>query len=486
MEPEYKPVYSFYLAGDAHSGYEKTVKFGDLYFSCDSRTAIQTIENGGKGVLVFGDCVNVVTGDSSNVADYLLKGPGGIGDVCQREKELGGKYIVLYYDGNGCYVLGDATGSIPVFFSTESASCSNSKKAISEKCGFLPDETLAAICSSGDVSQALPYDITEYSEIKRLLPNHYLKVGEPKARRFVNAPEKQPAISPRQSAEETLGFIRSIAEYYHGKYKVYVPITGGYDSRVVLGVYYDIDNTIECYTIRSKNHTGLEQDLVIPKELAGLIGFSYKTVGISDADEDLQRYTESLLGKNAVSLKNLNLANTVYTGFGDGCVIGGDIIGQVGKCSLHRDIPESLASPRYFCCKLHNYSKYAPELLAQWLADIKDSGEKINVFDLFSIESRLARWAGQTNLIYNAIGQITLNIFNSRSILYSWTAVDRGLRKTGQIQKELIRLTTPELLQLPFNTDSLSNRLCKSNAAFYYLSSFMKFGIEKRSFNKKH
>ena len=49
------------------------------------------------------------------------------------------------------------------------------------------------------------------------------------------------------------------------------------------------------------------------------------------------------------------IANTIKCNFGDGAVLNGDIMGQVGKCSLHRDIPEIFATPSYFRCKLHNH-----------------------------------------------------------------------------------------------------------------------------------
>ena len=163
-----------------------------------------------------------------------------------------------------------------------------------------------------------------------------------------------------------------------------------------------------------------------------------------------------------------------------------DYANDVGKCSLHRDIPSFLATPGYFRCKLHNYSKRAKLVLADWLRDIKASGERVNTFDLFSVENRMGRWAAQENLIYNLAGQLYLNIFNSRKIIYTWTAVSRRERKKSLLHVGYIKKVNPSLLSVAFERDeSALVRISKSNGLFYYLSSYLKFFLQKRKFYKR-
>ena len=199
----------------------------------------------------------------------------------------------------------------------------------------------------------------------------------------------------------------------------------------------------------------------------------------------LKTAMETLLGNGNYSLRTLRIAQTIRQSFGDGAIINGDIIGQVGKCSLHRDIPGLFATPSYFRCKLHNYSSGAKAQLRQWIEEIKASGEKTNLFDLFSIENRMGRWAGQENLIYNTLGQVYLNIFNCRSIVYVWTAVSRKERKQSLLHIDLIKKTAGELLEIPFEREeSLVFRASKATGLTYLLSSYMKYYIEKAKFKK--
>jgi hypothetical protein len=119
------------------------------------------------------------------------------------------------------------------------------------------------------------------------------------------------------------------------------------------------------------------------------------------------------------------------------------------------------------------------------MEEIKNSGECVNVFDLFSIEMRMGRWAAQESLIYNSIGQVYLNIFNSRSIIYLWTSISRKERKKSYIHVSLIKRKMPELLDIPFESDkSIVFRLSKANWLTYLLSSYAKYYIERVKFKR--
>jgi hypothetical protein len=88
----------------------------------------------------------------------------------------------------------------------------------------------------------------------------------------------------------------------------------------------------------------------------------------------------------------------------------------------------------------------------------------------------MGRWAGQTSLVYNTIGQLSLNIFNSRSIIYVWTAIQRSQRMNGLLHLALIEDQMPALLNIPFgNEQNLFHRISKRTWHLYYLASFIKY-----------
>ena len=277
--------------------------------------------------------------------------------------------------------------------------------------------------------------------------------------------------------------IERLLAFYLERYKIYCPITSGRDSRVVLAFLKESGAPFSCYTIRHPEHHDDTQDIVVPVELCKKGEIEHRLVEDLNVPDALKNEMDALLGEEHYSARTLRIAHTIREYFGDGAVINGDIIGQVGKCSLHRDIPIFFATPSYFRCKLHNYSREAKTHLGEWQRRVKQSGECVNAFDLFSIENRMGRWAAQENLIYNTIGQAYLNIFNSRRIVYVWTAVDRKKRKTSLLHVDYIKKTHPMLLDVPFERDDgIVFRLSKATWLTYLLSSYAKYYIEKRKY----
>lgn len=376
--------------------------------------------------------------------------------------------------------MGDATCSIPVFYAKcdDGVICSSIGYQIAEEQGLLVDSALLEIREGGDSSRTMPYDYTIWKGIKRLLPNHYLDVNRMCVIRMVNQPVLLSPQSAEQAAEISLPFIKRLAEYYMRKFSVACALTSGRDSRAVLSVL-GCSKDIPIYTMKHNEFAENTPDIVVPKQIAARVNLDYHQINDVDlTDKDIAE-ADGLLGEGNYSKRTLMLAHTINKHFGNYAVINGDIIGQVGKCSLHRDIPLCYATPSYFLCKLHNYTKGAKVALREWLQDIRKSEEKVNSFDLFSIENRMGVWAANENEIYNMVGQYYLNIFNSRSIIYEWTRVDRKERKFSAIHIAIIRSLRPELLEIPFEPAGVCERFLKYNGFTYLMASYLKHYFEK-------
>ena len=481
-------VFSYYISESDIEIEElkQRYNFGKYTVLMDSRTPFLHAYNEDVECMIFGYAVNVQTREYDNLAEKLVSSCFDISEVIEFEKALGGKYLILYRHRNQYYVLGDATCSIPIFYNLdEHFACTSNQYYLVKQYGYIPDREFQYIRESGDISQAMPFDITQYHEIKQVLPNHYLSMNERKEIRFINSVQSQGPISVDEVTELTTPMIKTICEFYKRKFDIRCPITSGRDSRVVLAFLANQDDNVHCYTIKHPEHQKDSQDLVIPKLLCEEKHISYEQIQDVSVSDDLRETMDQLLGKNQYSNRTLRIAQTINEYYGSEAIVNGDIIGQVGKCSLHRDIPLYFATSNYFRCKLHNYSYEAKILLELWLKEIKDSGECVNTFDLFSIENRMGRWAAQENLIYNSIGQIYLNIFNSRSIIYLWTAVSRKERKKSSLHIALLKKIMPELLDVPFETDeNIIIRLSKANGLTYLLSSYAKYYIDKIKFKR--
>lgn len=481
-------MFSFYICqNDMSYKSDNITRIGRYTVYTDINTHAQRSENNGRELIVFGYAVDVFSGQRDSLAETILNSSKNITDVIDYEKKLGGKYIIFYSENGNCYCIGDATCSIPIFYTTglsEFVCCSNPQMII-EKFNLKADPKLQEIRDSGPLNQAMPYDVTPYKEIKQLIPNHYLDFKSEKAVRFINSDTAQKELSPQKAAEITAPMIENITKMYLSDFDIYCPLTSGRDSRVVYAFLKKLGGKVNSYTIWKDSFKKDSQDWDVPVELAKLADGNHEQIHKENVTLEMKQSMDDIFGVNGYPDDAFVLSVTVNKYYNDCATLEGDIIGQVGKCSLHRDIPLFLASPAYFRCKLHNYSDGAKKLLKAWIKEIKDNGEKVNVFDLFSVENRLGVWASHTHLIRNTMGQPYFNIFNSRSIIYIWTAVDRAKRMKSEIHIELIKNAAPELLEVPFEKEKngLFN-IARSNALVFYGASFAKYYIQRKSYFK--
>lgn len=482
-------VFSFSLSGTKPADMQRWeyMSIGKYFVSYSRQTCIQKAADENSELLILGDATNLFTKET-DAASLLHEITDASSFVVQASK-WGGKYVLLYRKEERYYLLGDATCSIPIHYvciGGREFFCASNLQDIAKAGGDQEDQNLLKMRRGGSIDQAMPFDYTIYREIKQLLPNHYLVFSAhyEKTVRYEFHTHEQESLSPKEAADLTFPWIQTLASYYLNKYSVCCPITSGRDSRVVLA-FLESAKQVPCYTIKHKESKSNEQDLQIPPQLCRIIGIGYEQLSDRIPNDQVIEEIDQVLGENAYSKRTLMIANTVKEFAKDRAIINGDIIGQVGKCSLHRDIPECLATPCYFMAKIHNHARESKKAIREWLKEINKSQEKCNRFDLFSVENRMGRWAGQENLIYNTIGQKYLNLFNARCIIDAWTRVPRKDRKRALIHRELIKKLNPALLEIPFERDtSFMVSLAKSNGLLYYLFSMAKHANEAFAFLK--
>lgn len=473
-------IFAYYICkgNGIPSNREHHVRVGDFSVCISEKTLYEFREKDDMSCLIIGSATCV--SQDMEAMDWLWKHCHSIESFIEAEKFLGGKYVLFLRMKEQYYVMGDATCSIPVFYTNDGDEvlCSCHAYQMANEMHLIPDDTLLKIRESGDSSQIMPYDYTIWKEIKRLLPNHYLNLNEKKPIRIVNHHSVQSILTAEEAAEKTLPYIKRLADFYSKKFPVACALTSGRDSRAVLAVL-GCNKQMPVYTIKHEEFGENTPDIVVPKLIAKHTHLNYRQFeDIELTDADIAE-ADTILGKDNYSKRTLMLAHTIKHYLGKNAVINGDIIGQVGKCSLHRDIPGCFAIPAYFRCKLHNYSKEAKEGLRLWLQEIEESDEHVNYFDLFSIENRMGVWAANENEIYNMVGQYYLNIFNSRSIIYEWTRVDRKVRKASAIHIAIIKRLHPELLEIPFEPDGTFEKIAKYNGMSYLMASYLKYYIGK-------
>ena len=447
------------------------IPMGDGVLSLNAGTPYRSEQNGENKLVLYGYAQDVMEQDDWCRKTMRLAQKAE--DVFERTEQLGGKYILFLEWQGKVWCMGDATGSAPVFWHEDGRSAS-----------YIPllepleeDPEKKEIRLSGSFYQPMPYDITQYKHIKQLLPNHALDIKERRAERIIFH-EQESVLSANEAAARTAPMILKILGMYHDVFVLNCPVTSGKDSRIVLAAMNKLlgKRNFPCFTMKLDSLSSFDpQDVCIPEQMGRNGWICHSTIAEEQMPEKVMEEVDKVLGWGNYSTETAMIAWTICTHLKGNAILNGDIMGQIGKCSLHRGVPEILANPGYFRCKLHNFSTKAKKYMHMWMMDVRHSQEWMNIFDLFSVENRLGRWAAQENQMYDLLGVPYFNLFNCRKIIGIFSAVPRKVRADGKMHEALLKELDESLLHSPYGNDKLYERVAKSHWMFYWLATWSKY-----------
>lgn len=453
------------------------VKGWKIYAS--EKTEVRCFDaNNGISVAVLGYCIDSrLEIEREDIPSYLSSfDDETFSDALSR---FAGKFVVAKFDAKGVRIYTDATASLPVFYANKDGHThiASLEYFIKENTGCPVSEKALHIIKKSDEAKTFPGEISHYENVYALLPGHYYSSELNKQSRYGKKGRIQ-MISAKEAAEKTAYLICNIANQIASDYEIKCPLTGGYDSRVVLAAleknsYGDPG----IYTMRH-NMPESNSDIAIPKMIAKDKGYKHTLIDDKKASLEEKSMCDRVMGKGLYSSRTLDIVITLKEHIGSACLLNGDIMGQIGKSSLHRSIKECFMGPRYYQCKVHNTSKHSLREIKKWYKSAKDYGIT-NICDKFSKEIRLGRWAADENSLYSLYGINVINIFNSSDIIGIWECVPRKERKNSLLHKELIRLMDSKLMYYSFGAEklSLTEVLRKSDLGFY-AATFIKFYLQ--------
>lgn len=488
MEPKFRfddAVFTYAVAPEPAARFSRhtPVMNGALTVSHTSKTDVLTAGDGVREIAVIGLCVDA-HGEAAreDIPALCLERPGhdilSVYRFCDR---FAGKYVILYRNGEGVYLFGDASGSVQINYSIgEDGLCAASiDRLAAEYRGYGVSEYSLKIRKGANLFQALPNDITMYDGVKALLPNHYLDVSRGQAVRVPHLPA--PGFPDGAGGEEalrayveaaSLPLIRHTVRAFQKYYELVCPLTAGSDSRAVLSFLLD-GGRPECYTFHHKDFTGETAELRIPAEICRDLHLPYTAVKDLQAPEAYVKAVFEAAGDYHAP-GTVDLAYTYLSAFSGKAMVNGDIIGQVGKSSKGKDIPCAFARAPFFASKIHNKSPLARRELERYIQEIRASGDWPFVFDLYATEIMNGRWSAQTHMLYSLCSISLLNIFNCRELIGQWMDIPRARRTRGLIHQAVLEETRPELLRYPVNPGE-KHSLLRKHWLTYYLASHVKF-----------
>ena len=295
---------------------------------------------------------------------------------------------------------------------------------------------------------------TPFSEIKQLLPNHFLDLVSGKSYRYW--PVAVIKEIPVSEALETLSkMFRGLVTAFATRFDVVLGITSGLDSRLVLAACKDFSRMLGGISIQQNTMNSSHPDLRVPARLLERLGLEHKVIKAKShmTPKFAKSFRQSVFmahdhygGDAEAILKHFSHQKTVITGSG----------AEVGKCRYKEEFrnarladitAETLLGPVNM-----GKNEFPIKHFTDWLNNLGNL-YNIKVADLFQWEHAHGNWLALSQLEFNQAWREIFTPFNCRNVLTTMLAVPEQYRRPPHCELflKLIENLWPELLCEPIN-----------------------------------
>ncbi len=298
---------------------------------------------------------------------------------------------------------------------------------------------------------------SRYEGIRRLLPSQQLdlKTGRICAKRLFK-PVQLTYEQALRRVENTL--VTTVAALAKTSQSLWLPLTAGFDSRLLLAAVLRAGVKLRCYT---QAYTGISHgDLTLPPKLARLAGFDHVLIQPGKFDHSKEAAFALHTGEQTADRDKEFLCRGQWDYFGETDLIirgGGIEIGCPRASRYHfsasEDAPCSVPPVDQIMAE-HDQTPSMPLVCAleewrRWTEATRH--HELDWRDRFYIEQRLGAWASSIEQALDLSPCTRVPVSSCARYMSSMLQVPDHIRRDSAHQVELIRRMAPELLAYPFN-----------------------------------
>ena len=373
-------------------------------------------------------------------------------------QRFSGRYVIFYKYEDQFIVLSDALGLRQIYYYTRNDTfvLSSSPELILKS--FLIEPTI-----DPRISSLLENDEYKFHEspwlgdkwidkrIQKVLPNHYLDIFKKNIHRtpfFIKSLSK--TLTVEYASEILKGSLTAIKDRYE---KVLIPLTSGWDSRLILGASAHLKSLIEYYIFINDSKQMNSPDAVISSRLAENLDINFKIIHPASLNSDFKKKFSDIFLYPRILPKTRHIQWHYYNNIDRNAIningSGGEILRRVYQYYEKKggvDIDTLL--------RTRVYNDFFKSEIEEWYSKTIDFVDSYNlqILDLFYWEQRLGNWHALFDYEQDiAIEEFTP--FNNKDLLLSILQLAPELRQKYNpwICIEIMKKLWPEVLSEPFN-----------------------------------
>jgi hypothetical protein len=405
---------------------------GSGYLHVSPGTPIQVL-NGG---IIIGEWAPIPEATQGSATD--------VHDVARLT--LAGQFTVLSPDR----ISSDPGCLKPVFFHQPRRLASSSPRLLAELTGatLSPIEVL-----HGSRPDWLPGPSTRAAGVKRLLTSQRLPLSDfrPTATFLVSK-----AASPRP-VSDIAGALRSIfASFKERGDEVWIGLTGGYDSRVLLAAAIAGGANTIAFTFAGKH---VPDETALTARIAAQAGVPHRVIGPAPiVRADLDYFIWQSIGQCA-GLDGDICASGLWDEIPAEALVIRGFGGEFGRQFYHRVLPDNdwldgadrsqlyqrLARPW-----MRGRQPTIQRAFEDWLNWVATTPFEFDPRDRLYLEQRIGAWCSSNEQALSATQRRRINPMNADYIYARMNLIPETMKPTSAWQKDIIKELAPQLLDVPF------------------------------------
>jgi len=374
-------------------------------------------------------------------------------------KTLSGRFVLIINYPQGSWLFHDACALRQVQYCIDKHGtvwCATQAETLAEHFGFSYDKDVLSYRNTSAAYQVdkeefwLINDRSPYSEIKNLLPNHYLDLKRGKAFRYWPEPGCMGTLSVDESIEISKHILQSSIKAASLRFDLKMGISAGCDSRKSLAAAKNAKDNIYFFT-----HTpqvSNEADMEIPAKLLPKLGIVHNRFDLQQMSDGFRKYYE--ISATWARERRGHIAYTALQHFGPEATILNSNISEYSQVWFWLQ-KSKINGEGLAILKGLNHPLAISEF-QKWLDGAQDACKKanMNILVLFDIELR-ARWVTAAISEYD-IAHETFIPYNNRHFFCAELSVNERLRRGRRLDYPimLIRNMWPDVMQEPINPES--------------------------------
>ncbi len=319
------------------------------------------------------------------------------------------------------------------------------------------------------VEHWIPSGFSIYDNIYHLVPNHYLQFSTFRQERYWPK-KKLKKMELDDAVDKASKLLQKLMVAANNRFKLALPLTAGWDSRVILSASKNIAPNLFFYTLQYRDLQLKSNDIRIPKELLYLLGYKHNII---DCRQENNSEFSDIYKKN-VSMSHEDWEKIAY-GMLDSypsdriCVKGN--AAEIGRLSgLSSRSIESVDDIIDYIVPGWDTVPYIRKQLSPWYIKTHTvaSEYEIDLHNLFYWEHRMGSWQAQSQLEWDIV-QEAFTPFNHRGLLELTLGVSSKYRSAPKyiLYQKIAKKLWPEVMKYPINPpENMKERLTK--ILFYF------------------